>query len=308
MHDKINRMEFWIAWVIVGLALVGISVFRILPALMLKTCGAAFPVRDRVVGKKEGAFGEELTCEPAVSVRPYISSYRLARDAKGVFFEGELQARRAFLSYEIAAYSASGELLDVLRVKEKFVEEKTHVSRLPKRTDYVSLRMLCVDDSPMPRERRAFGKRLGIWLGVLCLAMAATVDLFLWVGLTFYLRLSDNFTGELDLSADVWAAALILTGLFVAILTGAWAAARFFRMQKREDGSPKLKDKLIGLIERKQKQEEQESEEAEEDEEIVEIEQMREEIQGQMQEQLQEDEEIEQMQEQMQEQREEADG
>ncbi len=204
---------------------------------MLKTCGAAYPVRDRVVAKTDGEHGEELLCEPAASVHPYIASYRIARDGKGAYFQGDKACKRAYFCYDVFAYAASGELLDVLRVKEKFNGgDKTCPVRLPKKTDFVAVRAVCVDDEPLPAERRAFGKRLALWLGILSAAAAATVALFLWVTATFVLRCLDDFTGRLTLPDGVWAASLVGAALLAAMLTCGCALFQFFRMRRREDG------------------------------------------------------------------------
>lgn len=226
-------MIFWVAWLAIGLGAVICITVIFLPRLMLKVRAAAIPVTDKPVARGTDENGDVVWFETAPSVRPYIKSYRIAKDAKGLYFCGEWNRLVAFVKYEIVVYNAANNIVNILHVKEKFNDgAETHITRLPKNTDYISLRMICADDTPLRAERNPFNLRFGLWLAVLCLVAALLTDLLLWVGVTVYLRLVDAFTATMGFSVATWAELLGLGALASAALIGAVELVRFFSMRK----------------------------------------------------------------------------
>lgn len=133
-------------------------------------------------------------------------------------------------------YDASDRILNIVRVKEKFNDgQSTHLTRLPPKTDFVTVRVLCADDTPVSVERKPFNARYALWLALFCVLLALTVDLLLWVGLTTALRVLDSFTASLDVSAELWAEVLGFTALGAAVLSAAVALAHFFLLRKKEE-------------------------------------------------------------------------
>lgn len=229
-------MGFWIVWFALGVCFVVMLVCMVLPKVMLKTHVATLPIRDRSLEKRAGGHGAVISYEPAESVRPYIRSYRIASDERGMYFEGEWGRKIAFVKYELIVFNAASEIIETVRVKESFNGgSTTHITRLPKDTDFVSLRLLCVDDTPFPDERCEFNGKYCLWLSLQCIAFAATVDLVLWLAATLVLRLLDNFTMVLTLPAGVWAALLGYSAAGVVFVTAALSLLRFFLMRRRRD-------------------------------------------------------------------------
>lgn len=226
-------MIFWIVWLVVGFGAVVVCTALLLPRIMLKMHAATIPSRDRSVGRVANEHGTVMLFEPAPSVRQYIRSYRIAKDGVGLYFCGEWSRLIAFVKYELVVYNASNNIINILRVKEKFNDGAvTQVTRLPKDTDYVSLRILCVDDTPIRKERTRFNVRYALWLALLCAAVAFLTDLLLWLGVTAYLRFLDFFTASIAFPMDSWIKLLGFTALGAVVFTAAVALARFFRMRK----------------------------------------------------------------------------
>lgn len=229
-------MGIWILWFAVGICFVVLFVGVFLPRLFLKTYAVTLPIRDRAIGRSMDEFGEVIHYEPSSAVRPYIKAYRIARSAKGLYFVGEWARRIAYARYEIVVYNAANELIQILRVKEKFNGGAvTHITRLPKKTDFVCLRLLCVDDTPMPDERLPFGWKYAAWLAITCLLLAFTVDLTIWLAGTLALRLYDGFTMQAELPLAVWAEMLIFAAICAVLITASVSLLRFFCLRKKVD-------------------------------------------------------------------------
>lgn len=219
-------MIFWIIWFVSGIVVVLSFVCLAIPRVMLKVHAATLPIRDRAVERSKDENGEVIVYEPSSSVRRFLSSYRITRDREGLAFCGTWARKTAFLQYELVVYNAHNDIIEIIRVKEKFNGEKeTHVTRLPKKTDFVSVRVMCADDTPQVYERKRIGARYIVWLTALALCMAAAVDLLLWLIFSFALRLLDRFTSTLHASAQAWglllgggaAAAIVVTVLFALL-------------------------------------------------------------------------------------------
>ena len=226
-------MIFWIVWLVVGLGAVVVCTVVLLPRIMLKMHAATIPARDRTVGRLMDERGAVLLYEPAPSVRQYIKSYRIVRERGELYFRGEWNRLIAFVKYELVVYNASNNIINILRVKEKFNDGlETHLTYLPQNTDYVTLRILCVDDTPIRAERTRFNVRFALWLALLCAAVAILADLLLWIGVTAYLRYMDSFTATLGIPIEIWAEFLGLTALAAVVFTAAVALARFFMKRK----------------------------------------------------------------------------
>lgn len=205
----------------------------ILPRLMLKTHAATLPVRDKAVGRLSDEFGAKMRYAPADSVRPYIKEYIIATDGGGMYFRGEWGRILAYADYELTVYNRDNKIIDILRVKEKFNGGKyTHITRLPQETDYVTLRLLCVNDEPVIAEPQPFRRQYALWLAALCLCLAATVDLLLWLGVTFVLRCLDDFTMSYFLPDGTWAAILVGAAALVILMTCAFSLGGFFLRRK----------------------------------------------------------------------------
>lgn len=230
-------MAYWIVWLIIGVFFILAFTAVIIPRIILKTYASVLPVRLKVTDRFSDKFGEVVVYSPEARVRKYIKSYRVGRNEKGLYFRGEWGTTAAYAEYVLTAYGANNSILEILRVKEKFNGGKyTNDIALPPKTDYVTLRVACIDDSPVPAERRAFNLRFGVWLGVLCLCLAVACDLLLWFCVTFALRCIDGFTMTYSLSAGTWAAILGYTALGIISVTAAIVLGRFF-LQKKEGGN-----------------------------------------------------------------------
>lgn len=229
-------MAFWIVWLLIGLTFVLLFTGLVIPRVMLKMRAAMMPVRDKAVDHLSDEHGAIFVYTPSASARRYIKSYRISHDGEGLCFQGEWTGTVAFAEYELTVYNAENDIVEVLRVKEKF--NGTHLTRmtkLPPKADYVTLRVLCVDDSPVVPERRAFGLRYAVWLAALCLSLALTVDILLWLGMLFVIRCLDGFTMSLALPVGVWTAVLGITAAAVVACTAAVCLAKFFFLNRKGD-------------------------------------------------------------------------
>ncbi len=231
--NTIGTMIFWLVWLVVGLGIVVLATVLLLPRIMLRMHAAAIPARDRAVGRLSDEHGSVTLFEPAPSVRQYIKSYRIAKDGEGLYFCGEWSRLIAFVKYELVVYNSSNSIINILRVKEKFNDGGyTHLTRLPHNTDYVTLRIVCVDDTPVRAERKRMNVRYALWLALLCVAVAFLADLLLWLGVTAYLRYADSFTASLTIPIKFWAELLGFAALAAVVFTLTAALARFFLMRK----------------------------------------------------------------------------
>lgn len=226
-------MIFWIIWFIIGMAVVLLFAVYMLPRIMLRTHAAALPVRDKAIGRLPGGKDVGVSYVPADSVRPYIKQYTVASDGNGLYFRGEWACVKAFVDYELTVYDANNRIVDIFRIKEKFNGGRfTHVTRLPQTTDYVTLRIVYADDTPVIAERQPFRKQYALWLAALCLCLAATVDVLLWLGITFVFNCLDNFTMTNQLSVGTWAMLLGLTAVGVSLATCAFSLGGFLLRRK----------------------------------------------------------------------------
>lgn len=229
-------MAFWIVWFIIGLVFVAVFTVLAIPRIMLKTHAATLPVRDKVTERFSNEHGAIFVYTPCASARKFIKSYRIAHDEKGLFFQGEWACKNAFIEYELTVYNAESDILEILHIKEKFNgRHKTHITRLPPKADYVSLRIVCADDEPLTPERSHFNARYAIWLSVLCVSIAATVDILVWLVMLFIIRCMDNFTMTLSLPANVWAGTLIVTAITVMGAVAILSLGKFFLTRKKGD-------------------------------------------------------------------------
>lgn len=229
-------MIFWIIWFALGIGMIAFSLCMLLPRIMIKMHAATLPVRDRAIGRLSEGNGAVVMYEPAASVRPYIKSYRIGKDDSGTYFVGEWARKIAFAHYEIVAYNAHNDIIDVIRVKEKFNGgETTHVTKLPAKADYVTLRLVCADDTPFPAERRKFNLRFVLWLAVLCFILAAVTDFLLWLCSSFALRCLYGFDTSISPPASMWAYVLGFTALGVVAVTFIIVLAHFFLLRRRGD-------------------------------------------------------------------------
>lgn len=222
-------MVFWIVWFIMGVAAILLFTALVIPRVMLKVRAATLPLRDKAVGRLTDAQGDVLCYAPADSVRPYISRYFIARDGEGMYFRGEWARLSAYAAYELTVFNAAGKILDIYRVTEKFNSgRETHITRLPEGTDYVALRLLCVDDTPIPAEPQPLRRSYAVWLAVLCLCLSVAADLLLWFSLTFAFNCLDNFTMTYHLPVATWAVMLVSAALAVTAVTCAFSLGGFF--------------------------------------------------------------------------------
>ncbi len=229
-------MIFWIIWFVLGVSIVILFACFFLPRIMMRTHAATLPIRDRAIGCAKDSHGAALYFEPTETVRRYISWYRIGRDAKGAYFQGEWARKIACAEYELVVYGAGNELIDVLRVKEKFNGGRlTRVTRLPKKADLITLRLVCIDDTPFPVERKKFNMQYFGWLATLCVSLAVTVDLLVWLVSTFIFRCMDGFT--FTYSPPVWMWAVLLgSAAFAAIaVTCIYSLVRFLLMRRKGD-------------------------------------------------------------------------
>ncbi len=220
---------------VMGVAFILLFTATVIPKIMLKTRAATLTVRVKAVDRYSDEYGDTVVYSPSSSVRRYIKRYRVGHDADGLYFCGELASVAAYAEYELTVYGEDNDIIQILRVKEKFNgSDKTSITRLPANTDYVTLRLVCIDDDPVPEERRAFNRGYVLWLCVLCVSLALSVDLMLWLGLTFALRLLDGFTMSMSLPVGVWAAVLGTTAAVTVCVTAIISLGGFF-LRKRGD-------------------------------------------------------------------------
>lgn len=228
-------MIFWIVWLVMGVG--GILWFSgwVIPKIMFKTHAATLPVGAKAVDRYKDDFGETVVYVPSAAARQYISRYRIGHDEKGLYFCGELAKKAAYAEYELTVYNVDNNVVQILRVKEKFnASNETALTRLPDQADYVELRLICLDDNPIPAERTRFTARYAIWLAVLCACLVAATDLLIWLVASFILRCQDNFTMTMTLPSSTWAALLCLTGLGIVLITCSISLVGFF-LRKRGD-------------------------------------------------------------------------
>lgn len=220
---------------IVGTA--GILCFTalVVPKIMTKTYAAMLTVRAKAVERTKGEYGDTVVYIPSASCRQYIRRYSIGHDKEGLFFVGDLAASAAFCEFELTVFNADNEIVQILRVKEKFnATGKTSLVRLPQNTDYVSLRLVCIDDDPVPAERRKFNPSFALWLAALCACIATAADILVWLITSFLIRLKDDFEMTLDLPMSTWAAILGFTALAVVVTTCAVALSAFFLRERGE--------------------------------------------------------------------------
>lgn len=228
-------MAFWIVWLVIGIFFILLFCATVIPKIMLRTYAATLPVRVKAVGRYEDKYGDVVVFSPPSQVRKYIKSYLVGSCEKGMYFRGEWAKTAAYVEYELTVYGADNSVLEILRVKEKFNGgQYTRDTFLPAGTDYVTLRIVCVDDDPIPAERRAFNPKYALWLTALSLCIAVSADLILWLGGTFALRCLDRFTMELSLPASSWAAILGFTALAAVAVTWLISLGGFFMRKKRK--------------------------------------------------------------------------
>lgn len=220
---------------IIGTAFIVAFTAVLVPKIIFRLCAKVMPVRAQVSERFSDAFGEVVVYTTAAAARKYIKSYRIGRNSAGLYFRGEWNNKAACVEYRLTVYGANDGIIDILRVKEKFNCGKyTAEVALPEGTDYVTLTVLCADDSPIPVSRRPLGAGCAVWTGVLCLYMAAACDVLLWLVLTFVLRCKDRFTMTYDFPAAVWAAILGYTALAVVAVIAAVAACVMLSGKKEE--------------------------------------------------------------------------
>lgn len=228
-------MAYWITWLSAGVFFVMLFTVIIIPKVMLKSYSATLPVRVKAVERFSDAYGEVVVYSAPVSARGYIKSYRIGRDAGGVYFRGEWAKNVACAEYELTVYGVRDNVIDVLRVKEKFNGGKTtHDTRLRKGADYVTLRVLCVDDEPLPADRRKFNFAYAFWLAVLCISLVFAVDAILWLVATFVLRCIDGFTMTLGLTVSEWAAILGYPAIAIVVITLTASLGCLYLRKRRE--------------------------------------------------------------------------
>lgn len=229
-------MAIWIVWLVTGVFFIFALTAFIVPKIVLKVYAAVLPVRVKVRDRYSDKFGEVLVYVPSAKARKYIKSYRLGKNAAGLYFLGEWNKKAAFVEYELTAYNAENSVIDIIRVKEKFNGGRyTSPVILPDKTDYVTLRLVCVDDNPVPADRRAFNLAFAFWLCALCVVLSVLIDLLLWLGITFALRCMDGFTARFTLSVKCWAGILGFTALAVTALTLIMALGKFLLREKEEE-------------------------------------------------------------------------
>lgn len=229
-------MAFWIVWLIAGVIFILAFTAFVIPKIIFKVRASYAPVHVKVTDRFSDGSGNVTVYSSDAAAKDYVKGYRVIKNAKGLFFRGEWKKRCAYAEYELTAYGANDNILDILRVKEKFNGGKyTDEIALPAKTDYVTLRIVCVDDEPIPAERRAFGYKYALWLGLLCVCLAAVCDLLVWLVVTFALRCADGFTLSYALSASGWAMILGFTALGVVALTAAVSLGRFFLLAKEDE-------------------------------------------------------------------------
>lgn len=220
---------------IIGVLFILVFSAVIIPNIVFRMCASALPVHLKTVDRFSDGSAEVIEYLPTPDVRKYIKGYRISRSLKGIYFRGEWNQRAACAVYELTAYGADDCIIDILRIKEKFTNGKyTQEIALPSKTDYVTLRLVCIDDEPVVSVRRAFGFKFVMWLCALCLALAVACDLLLWLVVTFVLCYLDGFTMTLQISAGYWAAILGYTALAVVVVTASIALGWFF-VGKREE-------------------------------------------------------------------------
>lgn len=228
-------MVFWIVWLIIGIFFIVVFSVTMVPKIMLKTYAATLPVRVKTLERYSDRYGNVVVYSPAKQVRKYIKNYRIGTDEKGAYFIGEWAKPFAYAEYELTVYGEDNSIIEILRIKEKFNGGiNTHRTRLPEGADYATLRVVCIDDNPIPAERRSFNLRYALWLAALCFCLSLSVDLLLWLGGTFVLRCLDQFSMTLSLPVNIWAEILGFAALFTAAITCAISLGRFFLRRRRE--------------------------------------------------------------------------
>ncbi len=154
--------------------------------------------------------GRAVVYAPAPKIRRFVSQYALIRREEGVFIRCKLHERIAYLRYDVAAFDAKGQLLDVLRVSERVtVGGSTREVRLPRRTAYATLILRRVDGMYEGRDASVgYGMR---GMGVYAALSAVTAALVGWI----------LHTSISDILGVVWRGSWELRSLGVTLVVSA---------------------------------------------------------------------------------------
>lgn len=212
-------MIYWVFWFIIGLILIAVFSYLVLPKLLFKTYSAFYTVRDRFLGKFNLKDGVSFLYEPAIYAKKYLKKYQIYQDATGKYFLGEWRSGIFNADYDLIVFDSRNRITEVISVKEEINGNRyTRLIRLPEEADFVSPQLKRVDEISFPREMKINGFSL-IWLLLFSLGLALAVDLFLWLSVTFILRWLDEFSVSLAIPIAAWAALLGYTALGVTVIT-----------------------------------------------------------------------------------------
>ncbi len=205
----------------------------VIPKIIFRIYASVNPVRVKAVDRFSEGGVQTVVYMPDAVTRKVIKSYRVISDGKGLYFRGEWEKNSAFVEYEVTAYGANNSVIEVLHVKDKFDNGKfTKDIPLPAKTDYVTLRIVCVDDTPVPMRRRAFNLKYVLWVCALCACLAVLCDLLIWLCLTFTLRCLDGFSMTYGVSVGGWATVLGFGALIIILITATIFIGGFFLLQR----------------------------------------------------------------------------
>ncbi len=212
-------MLVWTVWLIVGVAGVIFFTTLIIPKIMTKLYASTLAVRVKAVDRSKGEYGDIVTYVPSALIGRYIRRYRVGHDKDGIYFVGDLAMKVAYAEYELIVYNADSEIIQILRVKDKFNETgETSVIRLPQKTDYVGIKLIYLDDEPISYERKKFGARYFLWLALLCLSIVAMTDILIWLILSYLIRWDYGYETLVSLPSSIWAKIFGITSAVVTFI------------------------------------------------------------------------------------------
>ncbi len=212
-------MLVWTVWLIIGVAGVIFFTVLVIPKIMAKLYASTLAVRVKAVDRSKGEFGDVVTYVPSEVVGRYIRRFRVGHDKDGIYFVGDLAMKVAYAEYELIIYNAENEVIQILRVKEKFNDTgETSVIRLPQKTDYVGIKLIYLDDEPISYERKKFGAKYILWLALLCLSFVSMTDILIWLILSYLIRWDYGFDALVSLPPSSWAKVFGITSAVVTFV------------------------------------------------------------------------------------------
>ena len=227
---------WWNIWLFIGIGL-SVTFIVMVPRRLLRCLSAyPYPVRDRGIAQCNLGKGISVLFTPSVAVQPYLRQYQVCQfnASETKKFYGEWARPLSEVVYSLIAYDRHDRCIGIVRIWERTEGKRfTAVTNLPRRTDYVSVRIHRADGTRIrmrPQPLAFFG-----WLTLLLASIALAVDALVWFGIVIALSFfppiaSATYWAELGVFLLMIAAAIVIVPLVVAGI----AYALSFRTRKKK--------------------------------------------------------------------------